>query len=168
MNHFEQLTAEWLQFNGYFVRVGVHVGPRAKGGYEGELDVVGFHPAKAHLVHIECSLDADNWSARERRFAGKFERGRRYARDLFSGMDLPEHIDQVALLQFVSGKRTELAGARIVTGNGFINEIMRRLARTSPAKSAVPSILPLIRTLQLAASAAKATDDGAAGLLGLG
>ncbi len=41
VNHLEQLVAEWLQFNGYYVRVSVQVGPRPKGGFEGELDVVG-------------------------------------------------------------------------------------------------------------------------------
>ena len=33
MNHLEQLVAEWLQYNGYFVRVSVPVGPRPKGGF---------------------------------------------------------------------------------------------------------------------------------------
>jgi hypothetical protein len=37
MNHLEQLVAEWLQYNGYFVRLSVQVGGRARGGYEGEL-----------------------------------------------------------------------------------------------------------------------------------
>jgi hypothetical protein len=43
MNHLEQLVAEWLQYNNYFVRMSVQVGARAKGGFEGELDVVGIN-----------------------------------------------------------------------------------------------------------------------------
>ena len=48
MNHLETLTAEWLAYKGYFVRTGVKVGKREKGGWDGELDVVGFHPAHQH------------------------------------------------------------------------------------------------------------------------
>ena len=73
MNHLEQLVAEWLQHNGYFARTSVPVGPRDRGGYEGELDVVGLHLARKRLVHIECSLDADSASERQAKFAKKFE-----------------------------------------------------------------------------------------------
>lgn len=152
MNHLEQLAAEWLQYNGYFVRTGVQVGPRPQGGYEGELDVVAIHPGKNHLLHIECSLDALSWDQRESRFAGKFERGRRFVREVFVGMELPEAIDQVALLQFAGACRTILAGARIVTGAAFVEEMLRALEHTSPSSNAVPSTLPLLRTLQLAAT----------------
>lgn len=160
MNHLEQLTSEWLQFNGYFVRVGVQVGPRPRGGYEGELDVVAIHLRRSHLLHVECSLDALSWEERERRFAAKFERGRRFAHGVFNGMPLPATIDQVALLQFASSERKVLAHARLVTGAAFTREIMRGLENTSPANSAVPSTLPLIRTLQLATTSVKASDGG--------
>src|SRR5690349_2182454 len=43
-NFLEQLVAEWYEFQGYFVRRNVRVGPRAGGGHAGELDVVAFHP----------------------------------------------------------------------------------------------------------------------------
>jgi hypothetical protein len=57
MNHLETLTAEWLNYNGYFVRTAVRVGKRSLGGYVGELDVVAFHPALLHFLHVECSVD---------------------------------------------------------------------------------------------------------------
>jgi hypothetical protein len=60
VNHLEQLVGEWLQYRGYFVRMSVQVGPRLKGGFEGELDVIGLHFADQHLVHVECSLDAES------------------------------------------------------------------------------------------------------------
>jgi hypothetical protein len=56
-NFLEQLVAEWLEYRGYFVRRNVKVGKRKKGGYEGELDIVGFHPLQKHLVHYETSMD---------------------------------------------------------------------------------------------------------------
>lgn len=97
-NHLEQLTAEWLEHCGYFVRQSVLVGKREKGGFEGELDIVALNPVSRHLLHVECSLDADPWERREARFTGNFERGRRYVPFLFAGLDLPPDLDQVTLL----------------------------------------------------------------------
>ena len=149
-NHLEDLTAEWLEFNGYFVRKSVLVGKRDKGGHEGELDVVAVHPHTKHLLHIECSLDADTWETRERRFTAKFERGRRYIAPLFGGLDISPEPDQVALL-LSGGGRTQIGGGRIVWVADFIADIMAKLSTRSPFKMAVPSTLPLIRTMQLAA-----------------
>jgi hypothetical protein len=56
MNFLEQLAAEWLEYQGYFVRRNVHVGKRLKGGYVCELDVVGFHPGKQLLVHVDANI----------------------------------------------------------------------------------------------------------------
>ena len=149
-NHLEDLTAEWLEFNGYFVRKSVLVGKRDEGGHEGELDVVAVHPHTKHLLHIECSLDADTWETRERRFTAKFERGRRYIASLFGGLDINADPDQVALL-LSGGLRTHVGGGRIVWLAHFIADILAELSNRSPYKMAVPSTLPLIRTMQLAA-----------------
>ena len=64
-NHLESLVAEWYELRGYFIRRNVQVGKLPKGGYECELDVVGFHPEQRSLVQIESSLDADGWAVRE-------------------------------------------------------------------------------------------------------
>lgn len=151
LNHLEQLTAEWLEYRGYFVRQSVLVGPRAKGGYEGELDIVGVNPTTGHLIHVECSLDADSWPQREVRFAAKFERGRRFVPSLFNGLNLPSELDQVGLFLMAGGVRTEVGGGRVVRVADFICEVTSHLKRYRPEKSAVPSGLPLLRTLQLAA-----------------
>jgi hypothetical protein len=154
MNHLEQLVAEWLQYRGYFVRVSVPIGPRARGGFEGELDVVGLDLLNGHLIHVECSLDSLSWEKRNERFSRKFERGRKYVRDVFKGLELPEIIDQVALLQYAPTTIGKVGGARLVTVKQFIREILAGLEDTSPASGAVPSTFPLLRTLQLAADAA--------------
>lgn len=154
-NHLEDLTAEWLEFNGYFVRKSVLVGKRALGGFEGELDVVAFHPASKHLVHIECSLDADTWDRRQQRFTGKFERGRRYIGALFGGLHGDTAPDQIALLQFGGGARTEIGGARILWVSDFISDIVDVLETRSPDRRAVPSTFPLLRSIQLAAQPRK-------------
>ncbi|MGE3528148.1 MAG: hypothetical protein AB7G54_01830 [Methyloceanibacter sp.] len=154
MNHLEQLVAEWLQYNEYFVRTSVQVGPRDHGGYEGELDVIGLHLARNHLVHIECSLDADSGPKRQAKFKSKFERGRKFIKTVsaFKVLDLPEP-EQILVLQFTSGKVREIGGVRVVTVREFVHEVFYGLKETSPQSQAVPSNLPLLRTLQLAADA---------------
>jgi len=150
-NHLEDLVGEWLEYNDYFVRKSVLVGPRPNGGFVGELDVVGFHPAKRHLIHVECSLDAHKWDKRQERFQAKFQRGRLYIPQLFPDIAKGIPPDQVALIQFGGGTRTELGGGRLVWVADFVADIVERLSKESPAKKAVPSTLPLLRTLQLAA-----------------
>ncbi|WP_316975727.1 hypothetical protein [Shumkonia mesophila] len=151
MNHLETLTAEWLGYNGYFVRTAVKVGRRANGGWDGELDVVGFHPAHRHLLHVECSIDADTWVVREDRFSRKFAIGRRYVRDLFSGIELPAELDQVVVHGYASAaeKHRLLGKGRLIT----CQELTAEIASGIPAstwKNAVPETYPLLRTLQLA------------------
>jgi hypothetical protein len=154
-NHLEDLVGEWLEYNGYFVRKSVLVGPRSNGGFEGELDVVGFNPLHRHVVHIECSLDADPWARREARFEAKFARGRKHIPTLFHGLEDHTVIDQVALLQLGGGDRAQLGGGRLIWVSDFVRDILDRLAPLSPNKRAVPSTLPLLRTLQLAAQRTK-------------
>ena len=154
-NHLEDLVAQWLEFNGYFVRTSVLVGKREKGGFEGELDVIGFHPSNRHLIHVECSLDADPWERRIERFTKKFDRGKQYIKPLFHGLEIDAEVDQVALLQFGGGDRSELGGGQIIWVRDFISDVLAALAHRSPDKQAVPSTLPLLRTLQLAAQPTK-------------
>ena len=124
MNHLEQLVSEWLQYNGYFVRVSVPIGPRLKGGFEGELDVVGLNVLKKHLLHVECSLDSLSKEKREARFAQKFERGRKYIKDIFKGLEVPENTDRIALLQYAKPTTELVGGARLVTVRQLIGEIL--------------------------------------------
>jgi hypothetical protein len=132
MNHLEQLVSEWLQYNKYFVRVSEPVGPRAKGGYEGELDVVALNLAKNHFLHVECSLDAWAQERREQRFTEKFERGRRYAKQIFEGIPITGKLDQVIILQFSAGNVRTIGGARLVLVRELIREIFDGLKDKTP------------------------------------
>ena len=149
MNFLEQLTSEWYEFRGYFVRRNVLVGRRAAGGYECELDVVGFHPGEKRLVHIEASMDAHTWARREERFSRKFEAGRRYIPSLFAGLDLPTEIEQIALLGYGSNaNRKMLAGATLMVVGDLIAEIVGEIQSKRVAKAAIPEDKPILRTLQ--------------------
>ncbi|HXD32676.1 MAG TPA: hypothetical protein VN643_16255 [Pyrinomonadaceae bacterium] len=151
-NHLEDLVAEWYQFQGFFVRRNIQVGKRPRGGYECELDVVAFHPAKRQLLHIEPSLDSDSWERREERYQKKFEAGRRYIPALFTGLEIPKEPDQIALFVYgARGQRTGLAGGKIVLIREFMNEILSTLRGRRVAAAAIPEEFPLLRTLQFAA-----------------
>lgn len=151
LNHLEELTTEWLNYNGYFTRTAIRVGRRALGGYDGELDVIGYHPDTKHFVHVECSMDALTWDKREQRFARKLELGREYASSHFKGMGAPEEFDQIVLHGFAGAATSHrsIGGGRLVTSTELVAEIGCCIPRNS-ARSAVPENFPLLRTLQLA------------------
>jgi hypothetical protein len=151
MNHLEQLTAEWYEFRGYFVRRNVQVGKRVKGGYECELDVVAFCPHRQHLVHVEPSMDANTWATREARYTKKFEAGRKYIPGIFNGITLPTSIEQIALLGFASNANVKiLAGGRIMTSADLLAEITAEIGKMRIAQAAIPEQYPLLRTIQFA------------------
>lgn len=148
-NYLEQLVAEWYEYQGYFIRQNVLVGKRPKGGYEGELDIVAFHPESKHLVHIEPTMDAHSWAKREERFEKKFKAGRKYIPQLFKGMDIPSNIEQICLLGFGSNvNHPTLAGGKIVMVSELLTEIIESISETSINSSAVSENHSLLRTLQ--------------------
>lgn len=127
----------------------IQVGPRPKGGYECELDVVAFHPESKHLVQIESSMGAESWDVREQRFRRKFEAGCRYIPYIFRGLHLPKRPEQIALLVFASTKnRATVGGGKILLIGDFLKEIFSELRARHVAKAAVPEHLPLLRSLQ--------------------
>ncbi len=148
-NYLEQLVAEWYEYQGYFIRQNVLVGKRAKGGYEGELDIVAFHPESKHLVHIEATMDAHSWAKREERFEKKFKAGRKYIPKLFKGLDIPDDIEQICLLGFGSNiNHPTLAGGKVIMVSTFLAEIIEKISETSISTSAVSENHSLLRTLQ--------------------
>lgn len=151
-NFLETLVAEWYEFSGYFVRRNVLVGRRPNGGHDCELDVVAYHPGERRLVHIEPSMDTDSWARREERYAKKFEAGRRHIPQLFAGIDLPDDIEQVALLVYGStANRKTLGGGRIMSMAEFMAEIRATLAGRAIERAAAPEGFPTLRALQFAA-----------------
>jgi hypothetical protein len=148
-NFLEQLVTEWYEYKGYFVRRNVPVGKRTRGGYESELDVVAFNASARHVVHVEPSMDAESWEKRERRFKAKFEAGRKYIPALFPGFELPDDIEQIAILAFASKtNHPTLGGAKVLIVSDLLREIMEDLSEKKIASSAVPEHHALLRTLQ--------------------
>ena len=149
-NFLEQLVAEWYEYRGYFVRRNVPVGRRARGGgYQAELDVVAFNPATRHLVHIEPSMDAESWETRERRFRNKFDAGREHIPELFPGLEVPDDIEQIAILFGSKANHPTLGGGQVVVVSDLMREIMEELSDKRLSENAVPEHHTLLRTLQL-------------------
>lgn len=149
VNHLEQLIAEWYEYQGYFVRKNVLVGKRPNGSYECELDIVAFNPKIKKLIHLEPSLDASSWEKREERYTKKFKAGRKYIPKLFVSIELPEEIEQIAVLAFASKQnKQELAGGKILLVDELLCEIVKKLSKTRIDKKIVPEQYPLLRTIQ--------------------
>jgi hypothetical protein len=72
---------------------------------------------------------------------------------VFKGLTIPEAPDQILLHQFAPPDGRTVGGGRLVTVRELIHEIYAGLNGTTPASGAVPSNLPLLRTLQVAADA---------------
>ena len=149
VNFLEQLIAEWYEYKGYFVRRNVQIAKRAKGGYGSELDVVAFHPITRHLVHLEPSMDTDSWARREERYLKKFTLGRKYIPEIFAGFDLPDEIEQIAVLVFASKQNHQtLGGGKLVLIGEILDEIFTALRDKNLTSSTVPEHLTILRSFQ--------------------
>jgi hypothetical protein len=151
MSHLETLIAEYLEWQGYFVRRNAKVGKRRQGGWEMELDIIGYHPTSGSLIHYEPSLDALSWAKREDRYKKKFEAARKYmTKEIFPWIAPSARIQQIAVLVSHPGGRDTIAGGSIVSVDELMAEIRAKVVACGMmAKNAIPEQYPLLRTLQL-------------------
>jgi len=149
-NQLEQLISEWLELKGYFIRRNVRVGLLPGGGYEGELDIVAYHPQKKRVLHIEASLDASSWEKREEHFRRKFEVGRQYAADILPWVQADTEIEQWAVLWGSNRNHLWVGGGQVIP----VWDLYRKIACDvleigDPARRAIPEQFSLLRTMQL-------------------
>lgn len=151
MSHFESLIVEYLDWRGYLVRRNVKVGKRTLGGWEMELDVIGYQPHTGDLVHYEPSLDAHSWQVREARFEKKFAAAKKFILiEIFSWLPPNTPLRQLAVLPSHPKDRHFLAGAQIISLDELISEIRNNVVACGPAsKNAISEQYPLLRTMQL-------------------
>ena len=150
MNHLEQLVAEWLEYQGYFVRRNIKVGKRNKGGYECELDIVALDPIKNILVQYETSTDTHSWEKRESRYEKKFAAGKKYIPGLFKGMTSAKTpIIQYAVFLYGSKLNHKvLKGGEVLLVKVLLKQIIS-VINTRIVKGIIPEQYPLLRMLQL-------------------
>ncbi len=153
MSHLEQLIREFYEWQGYVVRSNIKVGRLSHGGWEGELDIVAYHPQSGELLHIEPSIDALSWTKREAKFAKKFKAGRKYIfSDVFPWLDPSMKLRQIAVLT-AGETRNELAGGEVITIDKLAEDIRARIKEEGRmATGAIPEQFPLLRTIQLLTS----------------
>lgn len=151
MSHLESLIAEYLEWDGFLVKRNTKVGRRALGGWEMELDVVGFNPQTEALVHYEPSLDANSWKKREERYKKKFGLGRKYIfKELFPWLPSGTRLEQIAVFPSHPRTRDVIAGGRVISIDELIDEIKSKVLKWGPLRSnAIPEQFPLLRTIQI-------------------
>ena len=166
MNFLEQLASEWYEYKGYFVRTNVKFGRRPRGGYVGEMDVVGYKPEAQEFVHIEASTDALTWTRRKEIFERKFIDARKYYMELFPFKQIDMRPRQIALVGFNLNRNASIdswkssAPPRSPWGDikievvhipEFLRQINVELKNKNPQNDAVPETYPLLRAIQYSA-----------------
>ena len=152
MSQLEDLLVQWYDWRGYVIRRNVKVGRLPHGGWEGELDIVAYHPVTQELVHLEPSIDALSWDKREQRFARKFTCGKKYVWSyVFPWLESGTPLRQVAVLISRGKERTSVGGGEVITIDEIMAEIKADVFRQGKmAAAAIPEQFDLLRTIQLA------------------
>jgi hypothetical protein len=151
MSHLESLIAEYFDWQGYIVRRNIKVGRLGHGGWEMELDIVGYDPTSNTVVHYEPSIDALNWGKREARYLKKFEAGRKYTfTEVFSWLPPETPLKQVAVFISRPREKNEIAGGILISIDELMSEIRAKVVERGPmCRNAIPEQYPLLRTLQM-------------------
>jgi hypothetical protein len=151
MSHLESLIAEYLEWEGFLIKRNTKVGRLAHGGWEMELDVVGYNPQTEALVHYEPSIDANSWKKREERYKKKFEVGRKYIRKiLFPWLPSGAKLEQIAVFPNHPRDRDTIAGGRIISIDELVCEIKSKVVACGPLdRNAISEQYPLLRTIQM-------------------
>lgn len=150
MYFLEQLVSEWYGYKGYFVRNNVKFGKRARGGYEGEMDVVAFDTKKNTLIHLEVSTDSFPWPKRRRNLQKKFETASNYYDTIFDVKFTS--VKKIAIVSFHTPKSHVDLGNNIqlITIPQWIKTITEEIKNLQPTKTAIPEGYPLLRAIQFA------------------
>lgn len=151
MSHLESLIAEYLEWDGFLIKKNTKVGRLSHGGWEMELDVVGFNPQSGALVHYEPSLDANSWKKREERYKKKFRLGRKYIfKELFPWLPKGTNLVQIAVFSSHPIGRDTIGGGLIKSIDEVVADIKSKVIRCGPLRSnAIPEQYSLLRTIQL-------------------
>jgi hypothetical protein len=97
-------------------------------------------------------MDAYSWELREKRYKKKFVAGRKYIPGLFTGLDIPDEIEQVAVLVFAAkANHATIGGGRLVLIDELLEEIFRDFKYRHLANNAIPEHLLVLRSFQFVA-----------------
>jgi Holliday junction resolvase-like predicted endonuclease len=149
MNFLERLVADWYGHHGYLVQTNLRFGKRAKGGYEGEIDVLGVNLKERALVHVETSGDADSWRERREKILRKFKNAEKHY-VAASGATF-DSITRMAVVGVrPSRKPITLDGIEIVSIDELMGRIKDYVRKLNPASEAIPEVHGYLRAVQFA------------------
>ncbi|HYH86159.1 MAG TPA: hypothetical protein VEX60_11945 [Pyrinomonadaceae bacterium] len=151
MSHLESLLDEYLDWQGHIVRRNIKVGRLSHGGWEMELDIVGYHPTSNTIVHYEPSIDALSWEKREARYLKKFQAGKKYIyTEVFSWLPPITPLKQIAVFISRPRERNKIAGGTLISIDELMSEIRAKVIERGPmCRNAISERYPLLRTLQM-------------------
>jgi hypothetical protein len=151
MSHLESLIVEYLDWQGYLVKKNTKVGKLNHGGWEMEIDVIGYNPHTNDLVHYEPSIDAHAWDTREARYAKKFEVAKKFIfTEVFSWLKPETPLRQIAIFPSHPKDRDIIAGGQIISIDEFIAEVRLKVIKCGTAnRNAISENYPLLRVIQL-------------------
>ena len=153
MSHLEDLIVEFYDWQGYFVRRNVKVGRLAHGGWEGELDIVAYHPDRKELLHVEPSIDSLPWEKRMAKATRKLDVGKKYIKEILPWVDRMTTLKQFCVFPTRPKNHANEIGATIISIDELMKEIRDAVRANGPAqKSAISEQYRLLRTIQLTVS----------------
>ena len=155
MNFLEQLAAEWFDYQGYFIRTNIKFGKLKKGGYQGEIDLIAYHPENNQLIHVETSTGGESFEKRKKIFLRKFDDASKHYEDILPFViDKKIEIKRRAIVGFAKKTRIPVdwpkdLKIKFISVPAFISKICKELTKKNPSREIVPESYPLLRTIQL-------------------
>lgn len=149
-NHLEDLICQYYDWKGCTVKRNVKVGRRARGGYDGELDVLVYDHETNKVLHYEPSTDATPWMKREAKYKRKFDAGKKYIRAVFPWLPPDFRLEQIAVFFNVPEKRRSFVGGIAISIDALVGMICEEIrGRGRVGKNAIPEQYDLLRMAQL-------------------
>lgn len=149
MNFLEELSSEWYEYQGYFVKKNIRVDKLDKGGYKGEFDVVAYNPYTHELIHIETS----GASTSIRNTVEKFNKKFKYTQDdyirILKFKEI-KTIKKIAIAGYSKTTSAKLDGIELITIPRFVQNISVEIDKINFMKIILPEKFPLLRAIQLA------------------
>lgn len=149
MSWLEQLVREYYEVQGYWVRTNVRFGPRERGGYAGEADVLAFQREGSVLVHIEASMGAESWKNTKKKLKNKFDKAPPYYEEMFPHFPI-ERIERIAVVgRTLAAPKIEVPGVELITLGQFVQLVVSAVTEKFKVAGTKcpPEQFPLLRTL---------------------
>lgn len=146
-NFLERIVAEWLDYQGLFVKTNVAYGRRAAGGFKGEMDVIGFDALTGTLSHYEVSGDALSWAKRAAAFRRKFESARAYYSKVFKVKIVK--VRRIAVVGYARRRPDPWdVDCELILIPDLIKQITDELRKFEPTSKAIPEKYGILRAMQ--------------------